>query len=273
MKKSRLFFVLFLSVFATAITSCKKDDSKPIVSVTPGPLYIYGNVDDLVTFRISITSEVRLTRVSIIAQPDNQLPTTLLDSAISTKGTTFNYYYHLPSALAGKSVVFEFKAEDENGNTGSCAKRVYIAALTPTTAITLTETAGHRLFSNLSTSPDAYDLETNSGVFSTVADSTLRDIQDYSGTDTVLSGIWKSPAGGKFVLFNGYDYANATDSTAYNAYVSGVKLTILNNLHIGDIIITKLGSTATNKYVVVRITDILDIIGKNNDYYEFTIKK
>ncbi|MCX6297193.1 MAG: hypothetical protein NTX97_14270 [Bacteroidetes bacterium] len=271
MKKSRLIFVL-LAVFALSITGCKKEDSKPIVSVTPTPLYIYGNVGDLITFCITVNSDVQLSRFSITAQPDNQIPFTLLDTAITTKGTQFNYYYQLPLSLVGKSVVFDFKAEDQNGMTGGAIKRVYILAV-PTTETILTETSGHRLYSNLSTNPDAYDLETNSGVFSTVADSTLRDIQDYSGTDTVLSGLWKSPAGGKFVLFNGFDYANATDSSAIHAYVSGVKLTIINNLQIGDIIITKLGSMTANKYAVIRITDIVDILGKNNDYYEFTIKK
>lgn len=267
--KSKLFF---LSLFTAAILfSCKKDkDSKPIVSVYPDPMYIYGNVNDLISFRITIDSDVRLSRFSITIQPDNQTPFKIYDTVLNTKGAVIYYYYRLPLAYAGKSIIFNFKADDENGNSGSDLKRVFVNL---TSAVSLTETAGHRIYSNLSTQPDAYDLETNSPQFSTVGDSTLRDIQDMSGTDTTLSRSWKSPAGGKFVLFNGFDYANATDSSVYNAYVAGVKLTLLNNIQVGDIVITKLGSVSTNKYVLMRITDIIDAPGKNGDYYEFTIKK
>jgi hypothetical protein len=268
--KIKSFLAAFLCLATVFISSCKKDkDSVPKVSITPTPLYIYGNIDDLLAFGITVTSDVPLSKFYISQQPENQVPYTVLDSSISTKGTSFTYYYRLPASQAGKSVIFEFKAVDENGNEGKEARRVFIAA---PAAVTLTETSGHRMYSNLSINPDAYNLETNAPQFST-ADTTLRDIQDMSGTDTVLLKNWSSPAGGKFVLYNGFDYANATNVSTVNAYTGGVKLTQLSNLAIGDIIITKLGSLSTNKYVVIRITDIVDMPGKDNDYYEFSIKK
>jgi hypothetical protein len=251
--------------------SCKKDkDSIPKVTVTPTPLYISGNVGDLVVFNIVIDSDVALSKFYISQQPENQLPSTVLDSTITSKGTAFNYYYRLPASMAGKSVVFEFKAVDDNGNEGKAVRRVYIAA---PTAVTLTETAGHRMYSNLSTNPDAYNLESNVSEFSVTADTSARDMQDASGTDTTLSKTWTSPAGGQFVRNNGFDYANATDVSATNAYNAGLKFSIMSGIAVGDVIIAKLGSITTDKYVVVRVTNIIDNPGKNNDYYEFSVKK
>jgi hypothetical protein len=251
-------------------SSCKKDkDSVPRVIVSPSALVITGNIGDLLTFSITVESDVRLSKFYISQQPDNQVPVTVLDTVITSKGVTFNYYYRLPAIHAGKSVVFEFKAEDENGNVGKQARRVYINS---PAAVTLTETTGHRVYSNLSSNPDAYNLETNAPQFST-ADTTLRDMQDASDTSSVLSKILISPAGGKFVSNNGFDYANATDVSTLNAYNGGVKLTQLSGIAVNDIIITKLGSISTNKYVLIRITNVVDVAGKDNDYYEFNIKK
>jgi hypothetical protein len=276
MKQKTLFSLALSSVLALCFVfySCKKDkDTSPIVSVSPEPLYYYGNVGDLVTFKVTVSSEIALSKVTITSTVDNETPNIALDSSVSSIGTTFNFYFRIPANLAGKSVVFDFKAENSKGKTGGTAKRLYIAAAAASPAIVLTETAGHLMYSNTSVNHDAYNLETNSGEFSLTADTASRDIQDYSGTNTTLSKEWRSPAGGKFVLYNGFDYANATDSTAISAYTTGVKYSVLYNLAVGDIIITKLGSVSTNKYAVIRITDIVDVAGKDNDYYEFKIKK
>jgi hypothetical protein len=276
MKKNKFLAFTLTTVLAltTVFFSCKKDkDTSPIVSVSPEPLYYYGNVGDLVTFKVTVSSEIALSKVTITSTVDNETPNLALDSSVSSIGTTFNFYFRIPANLAGKSVVFDFKAENSKGKTGVSAKRLYVAAAAVSQAIVLTETAGHLMYSNTSVNHDAYNLETNSGEFSLTADTASRDIQDYSGTNTTLSKEWRSPAGGKFVLYNGFDYANATDSTAISAYTTGVKYSVLYNLAVGDIIITKLGSVSTNKYAVIRITDIVDVAGKDNDYYEFKIKK
>jgi hypothetical protein len=276
MKQKILFFTLLITVFSLSsiFFGCKKEKKvAPIVTVTPTQLHIYANTNDLLTFAVSVNTSVSLSKVNITGQVDNELPFTLLDSSVTTAGTNFSFYYRVPTNIAGKSISITFKAIDENSMSNATFRRVYVAAAPVSQAIALSETAGHLMYSNTSVNHDAYNLETNSGEFSLTADTASRDIQDYSGTNTTLSKEWRSPAGGKFVLYNGFDYANATDSTAISAYTTGVKYSVLYNLAVGDIIITKLGSVSTNKYAVIRITDIVDLAGKDNDYYEFKIKK
>lgn len=277
-KSFKYFFPLvILAISVLGFVSCKKDKDPPVIIITPSQLHIVGNVNDLVTFKIEIKTNVKLSRFIIKSNPDNQIPTTLLDTIINTKGASFNYYYKLPESLAGKSTTITFKAVDENGLTNENFRVVNINALPAITPKALTETTGHRMFRFRSTGFDAYNLETNAGVFSLIADSTARDIQDLSDTtNTTLSKNWQSPAKGNFILYTGgtgFDYANATDSTTIGAYNAGLKTSLLYNLQVGDVIITKLGSVSSNKYVVLRLTNILDDVGKNNDYYEFSIKK
>lgn len=278
--KNKKVFLLALTILLTStiFVGCKKDKKEPpVIIISPSQLHIVGTVNDIVNFKITVNTNANLSKFIIKSSPDNQLPTTLLDTTITTKGTTFNYYYKLPANLAGKSTTLSFRAEDQNGLTNETYRVVFINPLASVTPKPLTETAGHRMYRFRSTHFDSYNLETNSGEYSLTADSTMRDIQDNSDTtNATITKAWKSPAGGKFVLYSngsGYDYANATDSTAIGAYNAGLKQSLLYNLQIGDVIITKLGSMTANKYVVMRLTDIVDATGKNDDYYEFTIKK
>lgn len=260
--------------------SCKKDKKEaPVVTISPEQLQIAGNVNDIINFRINVITNSQLSKVIIKAQPDNAMPFILLDTVITTKGTSFNYYFKLPASYAGQSLAMTFRAEDQNGLTGEAFRRVFIAALPAVHPVALTETSGHRMFRFRSTHFDSYNLETNSGEYTLTADSTTRDIQDFTDTSNVaLSKNWKSPAGGKFLRYingSGFDYANATDSTTINTFTaaSASAGSLLYNLQIGDVIITKLGSMSVNKYVVMRLTNIVDAVGKDDDYYEFTIKK
>ena len=276
MKQKNLSLLSLIAICALSITffSCKKDDkAAPIVIITPAAQHIYANAGNLITFGVQVSTTENLSKVVIRGQADNELPVILLDTAISSKGTTFSFYYRIPASLAGKSTLITFQAVDVNNMSSTNFKRIYVSAPQVSQAIILTETVGHMMYSNTSINADAYNLETNSGQFSLLADTASRDIQDYSGANTTLSKTWISPAGGKFVRYIGFDYANATDSTTINAYTSGLKDPILYNLQIGDIIITKLGSVPTSKYAVIRITDIVDVAGKDGDYYEFKIKK
>jgi hypothetical protein len=264
-----------LTALMLIIASCKKDKLKePLVQTNPSALYIYGRTGDVVSVSIDVYSDIALSRFYVTAKIDNSFQTTTLDSAIDSKDFSINYEYKIPANAAGKSIIFTYNAVDADGNKGADIKRLIVEA---DTAIVLVETSGHQLFSAKSNnSKDAYDLETNTVKWSMISDSTERDIQDYvfaNDTSDALSLNWVSPAHGKFVRFNGFDYANATDVTVINSYASGAKLDILSNIQLNDIIITKLGSVAAEKYVLIKITGITDAPGKEFDSYTFSIKK
>ena len=271
--KLKVFYILaFATVFATT-TSCKKEKLKqPLVQTSPENLYIYGRAGDVVSVVVNVYSDIRLNRFYVTSKLDNSFQVTNLDSSIDTKDFAIIFEYKIPAEAAGKSIVFTFNASDVDGNKGADLKRLIVAA---DTAVLLVETSGHQLFSGKSLNhKDAFNMETNAVVYSMLADSVDRDIQDYvQDTTDALPRSWVSPAKGKFVRFNGFDYANATDVSLENSYSSGAKLDIIDNIQLNDIIITKLGSVANNKYIAIKITGITDAPGKESDSYLFSIKK
>lgn len=270
-----LIFCVLSALTLVNFTACKKDKLKqPLVQTSPEDLYIYGKTGDVVTVNVNVYSDIALKRFSVTAKLDNSFQSTTLDSAIDAKEFSMAYEYKIPAIAAGKSIIFTYTAVDVDGNKGSDIKRLIVQA---DTAIVLTETSGHQIFSGKSLNhQDAFDLETNTVKWSQLPgiDTTSLDIQDFpSDTTSALARSWISPAHGKFVRFNGFDYPNATNVTVSNAYASGAKLDILDNIQLNDVIIIKLGSVADEKYVVLKITGITDAPGKEYDSYSFSIKK
>lgn len=268
--------LILISVISLCnFSSCKKDKLKqPLVLTSPEDLYIYGKTGDVVTVNVSVNSDINLSRFYVTAKMDNSFQSTTLDSAIDSKEFSMAYEYKIPAIAAGKSIIFTYTAVDVDGNKGSDIKRLIVQA---DTAIVLTETSGHQIFSGKSLNhQDAFDLETNTVKWSKLpgVDTTALDIQDYpTDTTSALSHSWISPAKGKFVRFNGFDYPNATNVTVANSYASGAKLDILDNIQLNDVIIIKLGSVTEEKYVLIKITGITDAPGKEYDSYTFSIKK
>ncbi len=274
-KKLSTLFLVTLCSFFIVLTSCKKEKLKqPLVQSGPEGLYIYGKVGDVVSVSINVYSDIRLSRFYVNSKLDNSFQVTSLDTSIDSKEFSILFEYKIPAGAAGKSILFTYTANDVDGNSGSDLKRLIVS---PDTAKLLTETSGHQIFSGKSLNhKDAFDLETNSVKWSSLpgVDTTSLDIKDFPTDSTdALAKTWVSPARGKFVRFNGFDYANATNVSLVNSYSSGAKLDILDNIQLNDIIITKLGSLSSEKYAVIRITGITDAPGKESDSYLFSIKK
>lgn len=261
---------LVLAMFGILLFACKEETNKPLVLVTPSDINISAAVDDVVLFKVNVEADKTLARFTITSKPDNGFLVTELDTIVGGNFLTIEYQYQVPTNVAGESVIFTFTATDMDGRAGTNARRVIVDN---DTSVVLTETSGHTMYSSNSLNPDAYNLEDNSPQFSTIGDSTDRDIQDATDTSSTLSRIWISPAGGKLVKFQGFDFANATNVSVMNAYQAGTKLDLLSNLQINDIIITKLAGTINEKYVAIKITDIIDAISTENDAYIFSIKK
>ena len=259
-------------------TSCKKDKdpNKPLVFVAPEPLYVFAKVNDVVSFNITISSEAGLKSFEITSKIDDGKSFTQTEMEVSFSGegsSTELFEYVAPLAAQGSSVIFTFIAVDVEGQRTTVGRRLWVEEQ-PVGPIFLNETSGHMMYSKNSSNADSYNLETGMAVFSTLNDSTERDIEDFPLSDTtdMLSLSWVSPAGGKFVKFNGFNYANATDSLLIDGYTSGAKFSKVDNLVVGDIILTKLGGTVTPNYVVIKITQINDPDSTNLDYYMFNVK-
>jgi hypothetical protein len=272
-------FNLISLLVLLSINSCTKDKEleKPLVHVTPDALSVSSEVGEYVSFSISVDTDIQLRYFEITSQIDNPGEPLVveLDSALNNL-TSFDltFYFLVTAAYANSNIIMSFQATDNNGHSGRHGMRIYVGPL-PTQPSSLSETTGHKMYSNNSQNADAYNLEAGVAMISSLNDSTDLDLKDMPLNDTteVLSGSWVSPAGGKFIKFNAFDYANATDSSLVNAYQSGVGLGQIDNVMDGDIILTKLGNSASFTYAAIQIVIINDPDSTDQDFYLFNFKQ
>ena len=274
--------LLFSFLAVTVLNACTKDKEleKPIVEVTPGEISVNSPVGDAVSFNITVYTDIQLRHFEITSQIDNPGSSIIveLDSTLNNLTTfSLSFAFLVSPTAANSSIVMSFKATDNNGHSGSHAMRIFAGPPLPNPVVPqlLIETTGHKMYSNNSQNADAYNLEAGIAMISSLSDSTDLDLKDMPLNDTtkVLSRTWVSPAEGKFIRFNAFDYANATDSSLVDAYQAGVGLGQVDNIMDGDIILTKLGNSPSFKYAAMQIVIINDPDSTDQDFYLFNFKK
>ncbi|MFA6924212.1 MAG: hypothetical protein WC223_08135 [Bacteroidales bacterium] len=267
----RLFsIILFFSCLS--LYSCRDKNSTPVIRVNPSDINITANAGDVINFEIFVDGgKDELSKFLIYQEPDKSAKTKILDTLVNGEKLYYTFSYTVPDSISG-SIIITFSACDADGDKSDVALRIVIPTPNP---VILTETTGHIIYSKYSGKPDAFDVNTNSVQFSGIAQQNLLDIADFDTipSDSVLSKTWYSPAGNEFVFFNGFDYANATNISAKAAYDSGNKLSLISNLNINDIIITKVNNGTGQIYAVIKITNIIEAASSVNDRYEFNVKK
>lgn len=254
---------------------CKKENEIPVLTVSPGTPVMAVTSGNVVAFRINGSSDGgKLSRLRITSKRDNGFTVTVVDTAISGSTFAWTWEYAVAHASEPYDNQLRFELHESDGDQMGVTRILEVSL----GAVLLAESTGHQFSSRNSatTGESAFDLEERIPVLYTV-DSARRDLQDNpaSGTDVDISRSWISPAGGRMVRFNGFDYANATNVSVRSAFNSGVPVEQLNNIAVNDIIIVRLGSLPANisHYAALRITDILDEPGNaDNDRYTFNMK-
>jgi hypothetical protein len=252
------------------LISCKKENTNPFILVT-NDFSITVDTNQIISYSISANAgTANLSKIEVQYQSNTQLLKTLLDSTI--QGRTFNYLFQYPVVVTTTQTIYlDFTVTDKNGNQATTSKVINIIQ----NSVLLVETAGNVMYTNAAYNPNAYNLLTCKSLNSKVTADSLMHIESYldsTNIDTVTHK-WVSPAKLLFVTDNGFDYANATITSASNAFESGVKLSLVSNINVGDIIITKITSGKIINYVVIKVTEIYDNPGSATDNYTFNIKK
>ena len=261
--------ILYLSALFLLGTACKKKNDNPVINITPDELIQYGIPGNIKDWNISITSDIKLSRLIVYTEIQNELEQVYKDSALSTKNFSWKLQYLIPAAAAGKLIYFRFRVIDDDGNETIAVKEISVGDQL------LVETGSFQFYTRRNLTNNAFDLENSMATTVGIADSTLRDLQEYT-TDTASftpSYHLFSPAGGKFVYANSFDYGQATFLSTKNFFEGGVSYDVTDSVATNNIYIMKLGSTVTAKYIVIKIVQVTDASGSDPDYYSFKIKK
>jgi hypothetical protein len=267
---------LLLLLPLLGLAACKKIENEiPVLSVSPSDRDIDATSGQVLSFTIRGRSDGRsLSRLVITSKKDNSFTVTVKDSALAGSNLDFVWETRVANAIQPYSEVLTFQLIDSEGAEMRTTRTLYVTL----GAIVLTETSGHQFYHGNSAvhGESAFDLETRVPVLASV-DSTRRDVQDVplSPSATEMSRTWRSPAGGRFVRFNEFDYANATDISLEAAFLAGVPSETISDVQVGDMILVRLGSLPDTQrfYAVMKIMDIIDEPGTaDNDRYVFNMK-
>ncbi len=208
--------------------------------------------------------KIRLFRSTV----SNAVP--FLDSTISGKNLVM--FYDLISHTSTVTETFTVKLEDNNGEINTVTFKIYVAAFL------LDEHEGI-IYSSLGTGNYGWDMLLN--LPRTTSDNES-DIDMYNFTDVGEFGApyyfnngWTAGNATRFKRANWYEYENATQETAVDAYTGGTISVFPSDqataVSAGDIYIVNLRNQ--NQYCVLKITEVNKTSGDNMDYVRFTYKK
>jgi hypothetical protein len=265
----RKILVSLSSLLIFIVFSCQKKDEEAVVLITPFQLIINDvNPSDVVSFIVNCQSPVELKQFTVTSRIEGDFSRTELDTVILGKKFYLRYEYVVPEVIESTQILLEFTLRDASGGVATNAKIIEVVA----TDKYLKETAGHELFSGNSGKQNAYNILDGIPLYSHLADTLMMHIDDTSNSPVLLRK-WISPSGLKFVEFNGFDYANCTNTSIRNAYNAGMKTEFVDNIVIGDIFLTRISSELSESYIAIKIVNIIDADGSEWDRYIFNLKK
>lgn len=263
--------ILSISLFSLILISCEKSYKNTInITITPTEGHLIRTSGDVIIYNIKITSPESLSKFRISETIDHNTPINLLEKSITGDNHTESYSYIVPNiSTDSANITIKFSVETSSGDTKDRAKTVLALA----TNSLLEEYAGNTMFSCSDTLTstnlfNAYNLLTVAPTNNADSTAHIADLCDSTGAGQFLR-TWYSPSGIKFVRYNSFDYANATESMIEDAYNTGLKVEVLYDINQNDIMLTKIG----NKFCAIKLIYVIDEVGVQNDRYEFSIKK
>lgn len=271
------FFLGLLVLSFITLSSCK-DEEKYLPSLTINPTdYIqYVDSNEVVTFTITgnSTSDNTLTKFKISKKLKSETTTIILDSTLfNTSYFSYTYEYKIPMYIDTTYIYFNFELFDNTGKSFKISK--LLITKTVNDEKLLTEYSGNIIYTDPFYHATAFNLLTGFPLNASTADSANMHIETYldSINPSIISYKWTSPANLKFVKYNNFDYANASNKTTEAAYNSGIKNDFIAGILNNDIYITKVIQSNDTSFLVIKVIDISDNTDTENDKYTFNVKK
>ncbi len=262
--------LLILSILGVLFTvGCEeKKDSDFLLFIKPESQYLQVNEKERIDFSIECTSSGKITNFRIGEKSSDYATDYFFDTIPESKDLNFDYTYYVPEN-APEEITLLFHVENETGKEAQLARKLFVSKVDTL----LKETTGHTFYSALSEEADGYNLLEKQPVFTAYADSQDVHIYDASADSLHgdnLSGRWETKTDVKFVKYNDFDYANATNLSIQNAYESGIKKEFAGNIRDNDLIILNIQNKAL---AAIKVIAVFDPDSTHNDRYIFNMKK
>lgn len=260
-----------LSLFAVG---CKKDTSLPErIEVTPAALVFHSTSGDVQNFSIKGYSSKKFNRLRISTKRKNGFSTTIKDSSFAGRENfSLLWEYQIENASEDYEVLVYFTLSDESGRDFTTDRLIKVTVTDPA----LSEYSGIKMYSRWSGQADALylaDLSVRIAALTSIDKLDIHDDSTQIGLDSLLGRTWVSPAGGRMMRFNLFNYAEATVNSLSGAISSGTFTDRIEDIKAGDIILYTRSDDSLKVNAVIRVLGVIDNAGAKNDYYDIAVKK
>lgn len=271
MRHAISWLLILLGLVAFCGSCDNEDESEIVIIVTPEDFVRSAKAGEKILYTVQAYSNDgpvnNLTFTSY--EPVNGLQT-VMDTMVGLPRIRFTFQYTVPQFKDTTDIKLRFEAFNAYGESAAMLRFVKVSG----GEVTLSELTGITMYSAASGQPDAYNLELEQLVNShTVETDSLMDIyawQDSTADGTVLSREWRSHTGIRFMRFNSFNYATATQLGIENAYATGVKMNYIRDLQAEDIIIFGDERKAMG---IIKLIYVFDEPDARNDRYVFNLKR
>jgi hypothetical protein len=250
-------------------SSCKKEDVGDFlnISITPPGQYEIRNSGEIIHFSIKLSSNSALSELIIVEEVNNSIIDTIYHEQISGLEKTELYTYTCPNLTSSDTSEVKLIFYCSNTN-GDITERAKVFSVVSETILLEETTIGGTMYSSNSSEFNSFDLLTGLPMYSS-PDSTSHISDNTDSLSDILSRKWVSMSGVLFTEVPQFNYAHATLEGIENAYSTNQVKPFVDNIEADNIIIAKI----ENNYVLIKITQVIDDVGSDNDRYIFNIKQ
>lgn len=263
--------LIFCSSLITFSNCTDDDDASPITVFTDlrNNTVIYSNEICEITIE---TNSIHgpLNKINVSSFDSQRGVIALLDSIVNKESVTFKYFYKAPMLdTDSTNVKLTFSATNINGDSQETSRTIKVIKRD----YLLQETAGITLYSvETDEHPNALCLENLRPIMYSLADSADIDlfIPYETASETTIPTEWHTNTNIYFARANNFDYGNATYQSVTETYAATISNPKIKGLKANDIILAGRGNKAI---CVIKIVQIFDETGNENDRYIINIKK
>jgi hypothetical protein len=259
------------------VWACDDKVENPAMSVTPSDYLQLADTGEIVHYIVNASGYKgnNLKTFKITWSTETSATQTFLDSTLSnTSSLYYEFDFKVPQFTDTTEISLIFYIADADGNYLKVKRVLWVQTYSESGTL-LTEYSGNTIYSDPNYHGNAFDLLNCKLLSSGYSDSSqmhIMTVLDTTNTEK-LTRKWISPAGLKFVSFSGLNYASASEQTVKAAYEAGIKMDFISNISENDIYLTKISSSNSTKYIVIRVMNVYDNTGSENDMYIFNVKK
>lgn len=252
-----------LVMFCVACTS--ENDADPVLLYV-SPNTLEATAGDKIYFDITArTINQELVRIEAMTFDKKAGSVSIFNAEPQAQRYSYRLIYEIPNYNEDQSVEFSFFATDNLGNI----QDMHISVLVHSNSSAIEELTGVSLYSPRSMKNDAFSFKLMQSIDSSMDDEADIYVVDNEATSDMLSGIWASGTGLRFCKANNFNYASATHQSVAAVYANSVTLPMVSELAIDDIIFVGSDNEAV---AIIRIVNIYDVEGVENDRYDISIK-